>query len=195
MFALKDIFTGGVSRRSTTGKSPNGEAEASARAVGLTRAARGARCNTGNTPQTETKRTVKRLKPSGNGCSLETTKPTEQPLKGGCLCWNRQNAATALQRLRLGEPHTELPYGVAARRDALFTFNQQGAITMSNTLQNLLEAVLFCVFTVVFVWLYCLATPSQMSGEYDLAEQAGRSHYSCNALTNHSVPPRAVKAY
>ncbi len=46
---------------------------------------------------------------------------------------------------------------------------------MSNNLQNLLEAVLFGVFTVVFVWLYCLATPTQMSAEYDLAEQAGRT--------------------
>ena len=43
---------------------------------------------------------------------------------------------------------------------------------MSNNLQNLLEAVLFGVFTVVFVWLYCLATPTQMSAEYDLAVQA-----------------------
>lgn len=64
---------------------------------------------------------------------------------------------------------------------------------MSNNLQNILEAVLFCVFTVVFVWLYCLATPAQMSGEYDLAEQAGHTHYSC-INNHHSVPPRTAKA-
>lgn len=123
MGAMKDIFTGGVSRRSTTGKSPNGEAEASARAVGITRAARGGRCKTGTTPQfTETKRTVKRSLTSNNGCSLETTKLTEQLLKGGCLCWNRQNAAPAPKRARLGEPRTELPYGVAAWRDTRFQF-------------------------------------------------------------------------
>lgn len=105
MGALKDIFTGGVSRRSTTGKSPNGEAEASARAVGITRAARGGRCKS-TTPQfTETKRTVKRSLTSNNGCSLETT-----------------NAAPAPKRARLGEPRTELPYGVAAWRDTRFQF-------------------------------------------------------------------------
>ncbi len=63
---------------------------------------------------------------------------------------------------------------------------------MSNNLQNFIEAVLFCVFTVVFVWLYCLATPSQMSGEYDLAEQAEHTHYSCN--NHHSALPHAAKA-
>ncbi len=61
---------------------------------------------------------------------------------------------------------------------------------MSDNLQNFLEAVLFCVFMVVFIWLYCLATPSQMSAEYDLAaEEAGVraalpdhpiQHHRCN---------------
>ena len=90
MVVLKDIFTGGVSRRSTTGKSPNGEAEASARAVGITRAARGGRCKIATTPQfTET------------------------------------NATPAQKRARLGEPRTELPYGVAAWRDTRFQFQNK----------------------------------------------------------------------
>ena len=44
---------------------------------------------------------------------------------------------------------------------------------MSEKAQNFTEAVLFCVFMVVFVWLYCRATPAQMSAEYDLAAEAG----------------------
>lgn len=107
MVVLKDIFTGGVSRRSTTGKSPNGEAEVSARAVGITRAARGGRCKTGTTPQ------------------FTETKLTKQLLKGCCLCWNRQNAVPVFARARLGEPRTELPYGVAAWRDTRFQFQNK----------------------------------------------------------------------
>lgn len=44
---------------------------------------------------------------------------------------------------------------------------------MSEKTQNFTEAVLFCVFMAVFVWLYCRATPAQMSAEYDLAAEAG----------------------
>lgn len=44
---------------------------------------------------------------------------------------------------------------------------------MSKNLQDFIEAVLFCVCIVAFLWLYCIATPPQMSAEYDLAAAEG----------------------
>lgn len=75
-------------------------------------------------------------------------------------------------------------------------FEQQGDETMNMTFKDFIEAVLFGAFIVVSMWLYCRFTPAQMSGEYDLAEEAGRAYSSYPATADiHSVPPSTVKAY
>lgn len=38
-------------------------------------------------------------------------------------------------------------------------------------MKDLIESIGFCVIAVILAWLYCVATPDQMSGEYDLAAQ------------------------
>lgn len=38
-------------------------------------------------------------------------------------------------------------------------------------MKDLLESIGFCVMIVILGWLYCMATPDQMSGECDWAQQ------------------------